>query len=96
MALSSAQRKFIPHRGETSSGSSGSACTFGTASASVSMGNSSTTSKRVPLPVALSTLMEPPIRSTMFLVMAMPRPVPCTLLVPERSSRVKGSKRVFW
>ena len=32
---------------------------------------------------ALSTLMEPPIRSTMLLVMAMPRPVPCTLLVPD-------------
>ena len=96
MALSSAQRKFIPDRGETASASSGRAGAVCTLSASASMGNSSTTSKRVPLPVALSTRMVPPIRSTMLLVMAMPRPVPCTLLVPDFSSRVKGSKRVFW
>ena len=86
----------MPDRGEVVSSSSGSACAFCTVSALVSMGNSSTTSKRVPLPVALSTLMEPPIRSMTLLVIAIPRPVPCTLLVPERSSRVKGSKRVFW
>ena len=86
----------MPDRGEVVSSSSGSACACCTVSASVSMGNSSTTSKRVPLPVALSTLMEPPIRSMTLLVIAIPRPVPCTLLVPEHSSRVKGSKRVFW
>ena len=52
---------------------------------------SSTTSKRVPLPSWLCSVMTPPIMSTMFLVMAMPRPVPCTLLVTEFSARLKDS-----
>ena len=36
--------------------------------------------------------MVPPISSTMLLVMAMPSPVPCTLLVVLFSARVKASK----
>ena len=56
------------------------------------MGRESVTWKQLPLPGSLSTVIPPPIRSTMFFVMAMPRPVPCTLLVVELSARVKGSK----
>ena len=43
------------------------------------------------LPSWLCSVMTPPIMSTMFLVMAMPRPVPCTLLVTEFSARLKDS-----
>ena len=38
--------------------------------------------------------MVPPISSTMLLVMAMPKPVPCTLLVVLFSAREKASKMV--
>ena len=46
-----------------------------------------------PLPKALSTSMEPPIISTTFFVMAMPRPVPSIRSVMSLSSRSKGSNR---
>ena len=42
----------------------------------------------------LDTSMVPPISSTMLLVMAMPRPVPWTLLVVLFSARVNASKMV--
>ena len=42
----------------------------------------------VPFPVSLSTWIVPPIMSTMFLVIAIPRPVPCILFVTELSARV--------
>ena len=46
----------------------------------------------VPTPCSLLTEMEPFIMSTMFLVMAMPRPVPWMRLMVELRSRSKGSK----
>ena len=52
--------------------------------------SSSSTVKVVPFPFTLSTAMEPPIRSSRFLVMAIPRPVPWILLVTLSSSRVKA------
>ena len=33
---------------------------------------------------------------TMFLAMAMPRPVPCTLVVRRSSARLNGSNMIFW
>ena len=56
----------------------------------------SSTVKVLPWPGVLSTLMMPPIRSTRFLVMAMPRPVPCIWLMRSLSSRLKASKTCFW
>ena len=46
----------------------------------------------VPLPCSVWTSTVPPIMSTMFLVMAMPRPVPWVLLTVEVRSRSKGEK----
>ena len=51
-----------------------------------------TTINSVPTPCLLLTEMVPFIISTMFLVMAMPRPVPWMPLVVEFRSRSKGSK----
>ena len=45
-----------------------------------------------PLPSSLATEMAPPIMSTMFLVMAMPSPVPWMPLTVLVRSRSKGSK----
>ena len=45
-----------------------------------------------PLPCSLSAEIWPPIISMMFLVMAMPSPVPSTLLTVAVRSRSKGSK----
>ncbi len=56
--------------------------------------NSSSTRKREPWSTWLETSMFPPISSTMLLVMAMPSPVPCTLLVVLFSAREKASKMV--
>ena len=56
------------------------------------MAKSRTTVNFEPLPGVLSTSMLPPMSSTMFLAMAMPRPVPWTLFVPEDSARENGSK----
>ena len=50
------------------------------------------TTNSVPTPCRLLTSMVPFIISTMFLVMAMPRPVPWMPLVVELRSRSKGSK----
>ena len=58
------------------------------------MRSSSSTRNREPLSTWLDTSMVPPISSTMLLVMAMPRPVPCTLLVVLFSALVKASKMV--
>ena len=52
----------------------------------------SRTTNSEPTPLALFTVMEPFIISTMFLVMAIPRPVPWMPLVVELRSRSKGSK----
>ena len=49
-----------------------------------------------PLPSSLFTSMVPPIISTMFFVMDIPRPVPWIPLVVEVLSRVKESKISFW
>ena len=46
----------------------------------------------VPLPSSLSTVISPSIMSTMFLVMAMPSPVPWMPLTVLERSRSKGSK----
>ena len=46
----------------------------------------------VPTPCLLFTSMVPFIMSTMFLVMAIPRPVPWMPLMVELRSRSKGSK----
>ena len=46
-----------------------------------------------PSPGVLSTSMEPPIMSTTFFVMAMPKPVPSIRFVASLSSRSKGSNR---
>ena len=53
------------------------------------------TTNSEPLPTSLSTAMVPPIMSTMFFEMAMPRPVPWMPLTVEVRSRVKASKMVF-
>ena len=57
--------------------------------------NSSSTWKRLPLSTSLETSIVPPISSTIFFVIAMPSPVPCTLLVVLFSALVKASKIVF-
>ncbi len=49
----------------------------------------------VPLPGSVRISMVPPIISTMFLVIAMPRPVPWIRLTVELRSRSKGSKIFF-
>ena len=54
------------------------------------------TMNSLPLPGSLSRVMVPPIRSTMFLVMERPRPVPWMPLTVELSSRVNSSKMCFW
>ena len=46
----------------------------------------------LPSPSLLVTSMEPFIMRTMFSVMAIPRPVPCILLIRESSARENGSK----
>ena len=48
----------------------------------------------LPSPWRLSAWITPPMRSTRFLVMAMPSPVPWMPLVVEFSSRLKGSNTV--
>ena len=53
------------------------------------------TVKTLPSPSWLSTWMTPPISSTRFLVMAIPRPVPWMPLEVEVNSREKGSKMVL-
>ena len=65
----------------------------GRCSACVRMGRQMINS--LPLPCAVCTSMVPPIISTIFLVIAMPRPVPCIRLTVEVRSRSKGSK-IFW
>ena len=59
------------------------------------MRNSNSTRKRLPLFTSLDTWMVPPISSTIFFVIAIPRPVPCTLFVVLFSARVNASKIVF-
>ena len=56
--------------------------------------SSSSTRKREPRFTSLNTSMVPPISSTMLFVMAMPRPVPWTLLVVLFSALVNASKMV--
>ncbi len=56
--------------------------------------NSRSTRNRVPLFTSLETLIVPPISSTIFLVIAIPSPVPCTLLVVLFSALVNASKIV--
>ncbi len=60
------------------------------------MCSSRSTVKVEPLPFSLSTVIFPPIRSSRFLVIAMPRPVPWILLVTLSSSRVKAWKIFCW
>ena len=48
--------------------------------------------KEVPSPGALVTSMRPPMASTMYLVMAMPRPLPSVFRTRVLSSRTKDSK----
>ena len=91
IALSSAARNRIPVKSPASSGAGGGALSGG---ASSSTRSSSSTRKRVPWSTWLRTSMVPPISSTMLLVIVMPRPVPCTLLVVLFSARVKASKIV--
>ncbi len=50
--------------------------------------------KTDPASSLLRTVMAPPIRSTRFFVMAMPRPVPWILFVSADSSRENESKMV--
>ena len=45
-----------------------------------------------PFPSSLSTSMMPPMASTMYLVIAMPRPLPSVLRTRALSSRTKDSK----
>ena len=52
--------------------------------------------KQLPLSRWLETVMVPPISSTMYLVMAMPRPVPSVRWTRALSSRAKESKIFFW
>ena len=54
--------------------------------------NSKSTRKILPLSTSLETSMVPPISSTMFFVIAIPSPVPCTLFVVLFSALVKASK----
>ena len=56
--------------------------------------NSKSTLKIVPLFTSLETSMVPPISSTIFFVIAIPKPVPWTLLVVLFSALVKASKTV--
>ena len=56
------------------------------------MCSSRSTVKVEPFPFSLSTVILPPIRSSRFFVMAIPRPVPWILLVTLSSSRVKAWK----
>ena len=58
------------------------------------MRSSKSTRNSDPSPSTLSASMVPPISSTRLLVMDMPSPVPCTLLVVLFSARVKESKMV--
>ena len=58
----------------------------------VACSRSSTTWNSVPLPGSLSTSMVPPMASMMYLVMAMPRPLPSVLRTRALSSRLKESK----
>ena len=53
------------------------------------------TTNSVPTPFSLCTSISPFIKSTIFLVIAMPRPVPITALAPLFNSRSKGSKTFF-
>ena len=92
-SLSSAHRNLIPFR-VLLSGSSISSCAVKTTFLSSAILRSMRTSKQLPCPSSLSTSMVPPIASTRFLVIAIPRPVPCILLVTELSARVKASKIV--
>ena len=55
-------------------------------------GKDSSTVNTLPSPWRLSAWITPPMRSTRFLVMAMPSPVPWMPLVVEFRSRSKGSK----
>ena len=57
-------------------------------------GKDSSTVNTLPSPWRLSAWITPPMRSTRFLVMAMPSPVPWMPLVVEFSSRLKGSNTV--
>ena len=93
-SLSSAHRKCIPCK-ILSSGSSVSACDDKETDLSPAIFRSIRTSKQLPCPGSLSTSMVPPMASTRFLVIAIPSPVPCILLVREFSARVNGSKMVF-
>ena len=57
--------------------------------------NGRRTMNSVPLPCAVWTSMVPPIISTIFLVIAMPSPVPWVLLTVEVRSLSKGEKIFF-
>ena len=92
-SLSSAHRNLIPFR-TLPAGSSFSACSAEETNLSSAILRSIRTSKQLPWPSSLSTSMVPPIASTRFLVIAIPRPVPCILFVIELSARVKASKIV--
>ena len=51
--------------------------------------------KVLPFPVSLSTVISPPIISTILLVMGMPSPAPWIPLLVAVDSRSKGSKICF-
>ena len=90
-SLSSAHRNLIPCR-ILPSCSSVSSCAARATVLSSAILSSMRTSKQLPCPSSLSTSMVPPIASTRFLVIAIPRPVPWILFVTEFSARVKASK----
>lgn len=65
-------------------------------SASAAVCRSSVTQNSLPRSRWLATVMVPFISSTMYLVMAMPRPVPSVRCTRWVSSRAKDSKIFFW
>ena len=88
ISLSSTSRRRIPVKSMASSWavSSSSSTVFSFCSSSVKP-----TMNSVPRPGAVETSMVPPMRSTMLLVMAMPRPVPWMPLTVLLRSRSKAS-----
>ena len=76
----------------TSAFTPSSAAIFSTGLRSDWMRSGTQTINSVPFPCSVWISMVPPIMSTMFLVMAIPRPVPCVLLTVEVRSRSNGSK----
>ena len=92
-SLSSAHRNRIPFR-IFSSNSSFSTCGSKETDRFSATFRFIITSKQLPCPGSLSTSIVPPIDSIRFLVIAIPRPVPCILFVREPSARVNASKIV--